>query len=194
VTVHQLEIPADLMPGLYLILVHVHDERGEVVPRTEAGESLGTTYLRPLSLDAPAELAKAEAGAISEPEPVAGRFGDAIRLTELAYEQVTAQWLRVDLTWWANSDLSANYKTSVRLKDKTGKTLIQVDRQPLYGFYPTTAWRPGRPVTDRRWLALPPQFPPGDSYRIEVVLYEVTSMQPLGTAEIGGVALKPAGG
>jgi hypothetical protein len=189
VTVHRLEIPPDVMPGPYLILVKMRDEQGEVVPRTDAGESLGTTYLRPLFLDVPTELVGSTPGAIPEPEAVLERFGQAIRLTGLSYEQVTQQWLRVDLTWWTNMPVAANYKTSVRLKDAAGQTLVQVDRQPLYGFYPTTAWRPGLPVADRRWLSLPAELPSGDAYRIEVVLYEVPSLQALGTAEISGVAL-----
>jgi len=157
------------------------------VPRNEAGERLGTTYLRPLYLDPPAEPGPA---AGPEPEATLGQFGEAIYLTGLSTEQVAPNWLRVDMTWWAARDIPVNYKTSVRLKDEAGQTLVQVDRQPLYGFYPTTAWRRGQTVFDRRWLNLPANIPPGDAYRIEVVVYEVPSLQALGTAEISGVAIR----
>lgn len=91
----------------------------------------------------------------------------------------------MELTWSTARRLGVNYGISLRLLDPAGETRLTFDTQPGYGFLPTSLWRPGERVADRYLLILPEDLPPGDGYRLEVVLYRFPSLTPLGQAQVG---------
>ena len=179
-TVHQLEIPDQSVRGLYFVSVGLRDAEGEIAALSEGGEPLDILCLSPVRLRSRGAEEQRSKGAWEQ---------EGIVLVEAEAEQEDPQRLRADLIWQAGGWIPANYGTSVRLKDAEGYTVASFDTQPLYGFYPTSLWRPGEQVCDRRWLTLPEGTPPGSDYSLEVIVYDVRTLQPLVTAEVENVAL-----
>jgi len=176
VTRHRLRVPEEAVRGLYLLAVRVRGPQGEVEPVTEGGQTLGTTYLKPVRVR---NWRRARGD-----EPVVARFGPGIVLTEVRTGQVSPEALEVRLTWRAERVVPANLGLALRLP-QVGASL---DTQPHRGFYPTGLWRVGELVDDGHLLPLPEGTPPGE-YSLEVVLYEIASLAPVGTARIPGVVL-----
>lgn len=174
VTRHHLRVPEEAARGLYLIAVRLME--GAVEPVAERGQTLGTTYLKPVRVCG-------ERTATGD-EPILARFGPGIVLSEVRTEQVSPEALDVRLTWRVERAVPANLGLALRLP----QVRASLDTQPHRGFYPTSLWRAGELVDDRHLLSLPEGTPPGD-YSLEVVLYEVASLTPVGTARIPGVAL-----
>lgn len=109
--------------------------------------------------------------------------------------------LEARLLWETDAAPTVDFKTSIRLLPPSGDDAVtgpdgervQVDQVPLYGMTPPTAWRPGQLVHDRRWLRLPDDLPAGESYRLEIVLYEGHGEQRvLGTGRVSAVAITDA--
>ena len=192
-TLHHLKAPGDATRGLYLISVKLRGKEGEIRPITDRGETLGTTYLRPLRVGS-------QRWATGD-EPTLATFGPGIVLSEVETEQKTSESLEARLTWRVVEPVAANYGLALRLRacpeqgrrDGDGQTLASLDTQPHYGLYPTSLWREGEMISGRYVLPLPEGTPPGDDYSLEVILYEVASLAPIGTAQIPNVALtKPS--
>jgi hypothetical protein len=78
--------------------------------------------------------------------------------------------LAVELTWLAPEIVDEDYVMFVHLTDMEGGLLTQQDRQPLGGFYPTSRWRPGEPITDRLAFTLPNGIRAGE-VRVQVGWY-----------------------
>jgi len=97
--------------------------------------------------------------------------------------------MAVKLSWSAARPVAANYGISLRLFDGDGQLRVSRDTQPGYGFLPTSLWRPGELVTDQYVLALPEDLPPGDGYHLEVLLYPVATLEPVGHARVGDFTL-----
>ena len=90
-------------------------------------------------------------------------FGDSIRLSDVRLyqpassspiqdRQVTAQPgepILVELLWQALASIDVRAKVSLQLVDAAGQLVHQIDREPLNGLWPTTAWQPGKPLSDR---------------------------------------------
>ncbi|HIC96627.1 TPA: hypothetical protein EYP12_08415 [Candidatus Bipolaricaulota bacterium] len=169
-----LSVPPEANPGLYLLRLRVWSGSQELRPRTEAGETLGATTLRPVWILPPPGPRVFQ--------PMAS-MGDGAALGSVEAERVEPGRLEVRMDWLARRPLPANYATSLRLKGPDGKLIAQEDKQPCYGFCPTTTWPPGVPVRDRRWLELPQDLALTDADRLEIVLYDRPSLRPLGTAE-----------
>ena len=180
-THHHLKVPEEAVRGLYLISVTVMDEEGEIRPITERGETLGTTYLRPLRV-------RSQRWATGD-EPTLARFGPGIVLSDVETEQKTPEELEARLTWRVVEPVAANYSLALRLQDWDGQVLASLDTQPHYGLYPTSLWRGRELISDGYVLPLPEGAPPGDDYSLEVILYEVASLTPIGTAQVSQVAL-----
>jgi len=182
-THHRLAVPEEAVRGLYLISVTVRDEEGEIRPITERGETLGTTYLRPLRV-------RSQRWATGD-EPTLASFGPGIILSQVEAEQKTPESLETKLTWRVVEPAAANYGLALRLRDADGQELASLDTQPHYGLYPTSMWREGELISDGYVLPLPEGTPPGDDYALEVILYEVASLAPIGTAQIPVALTKP---
>ncbi len=160
-----LSLPADTPRGLYLVQMETQDT---------------IEYLRPVRVPRGPSL-PADA-------PVLAYFGPAIRMHSAAIGQPAADRLAVQLDWSAAHSIAANYGISLRLVDSGGQVRVQFDNQPGYGFLPTSMWRPGELVSDRYLLALSDDLTPGD-YRLQIVLYQVATLAPLGQATVGEFAL-----
>lgn len=176
-----LEIPDDVPTGLYFVRLRVSDGDGYVSAQSAAGFDLGDVYLGPVRI-------RGKGVYRDVPTAPVARMGD-IRLHAVQPVQ-DAGALEVRLVWETDRELAVNYKTSVRLLDPNEQVIAQNDKEPLYGFYPTTAWRQGEQILDKRWLAIPPDTVPGDRYMIEVVLYDEFSGEELGTGRVSGVKVE----
>ncbi|MCO5214146.1 MAG: DUF2723 domain-containing protein [Caldilinea sp.] len=66
----------------------------------------------------------------------------------------TAEGIEVALHWLVQEKPAANYTTTVQLFDASGDKLAQDDRPPGGDFYPTSLWKPGETLVDRRLLTL----------------------------------------
>ncbi len=175
-----LSLPTDTPRGLYLLQLHLFGPAGELRALTPAGNSRGTLYLQSVRVPngpvLPSDVA------------VLAPFGPAIRLHAATIAQPAPDRLAVQLVWSAARPLAANYGISLRLLDADGWLRASLDTQPGYGFLPTSLWQPGELVTDRYLLALPDDLPPGDDYRLQVVLYQVPSLAAVGQALLGDFA------
>lgn len=176
-----LTVPAETPSGLYFVRLSVTNNGLPIEPASAEGYALGTVYLGPVRVIGDRTIREVP------PDPV-GRMGE-ITLLEASLSQDAAypELAEVKLVWHAARPTLANYKTSVRLLDAGAGKIVQEDKEPLYGFYPTTAWRTGEQVTDHRWLTLPGDLATGNDYILEVVLYEAHSDRVLGRARVPGV-------
>ena len=124
------------------------------------------------------------------PDPsILAPFGPDIQLHSATVAQLDPERLSVRLAWSAARPVPANYAISLRLLAPDGQLRVAMDTQPGYGFLPTSLWRPGELVTDRYVLALPDDLPPGDGYHLQILLYQVTTLEPVGQARLGDFAL-----
>lgn len=180
-TVHRLSVPTDIPPGEYLLALTVLDEEGEVRPANARGETLGTLYLRPIRV--------LVGGRFEADEQSLGDFGTGVALTRVESEQVEQGELRVQLTWHCREALDRSYALSLRLRDSRGKVIASRDLPPFCGAYPTNVWQPGDEVTDRQVLPLPEGIAPGTGYAFEVILYELPSLAPIGSAVVPGASV-----
>lgn len=182
VTEHELTVPAEVAPGLALLAVEVAGPDGPLRPHTPQGASLGTTYLAPIRVHAPAPAPAAD--------PLA-RFGQHLDLLQAAVTEPHAGALSVRLVWRPSAPLGMDYVASLKLWDEQGRPVpgAALDTQPRYGLYPTSLWPAGTAVADYYELALPYGTPPGAGYQLEVTLYQAHTLAPLGRTVIPGVTL-----
>jgi uncharacterized membrane protein len=155
-------------------------------------QRVGRRDYRPLSLPPPpADDATTQA-----------EFWHVIRLAGVAAP--TGPWpagqpLPFTLHWQASQPLTIDLTTFAHLLDSQGQTVAQLDwipQDPL-GYLPTSAWQPGRIVTDRQTLPLPNDLPPG-SYRLVVGWYypvtgdrlPLTAGQGSDTSQVGLITIR----
>ncbi|MCL4264199.1 MAG: hypothetical protein KJ069_13330 [Anaerolineae bacterium] len=165
-TTFQLQLPADVPPGLVMPQLVLADGR----PLTTSGQPRGDLFLRPLRIEnnipsaqnIPALDVRATAGLQRSPEA-----------------------LDIHMVWRTNTPLMPNFNVALRLTDAKGQFLQLADRQPGYGFLPSSLWPVGEWVPDWQALPLPPgahEFP----YILLVQLYDVAAPnQPLLTRRLG---------
>jgi hypothetical protein len=175
-----LDIPGDVPTGMYFVRLRVFDGEDEIPPRSAEGHELGTVYLGPVRLRGKGTFRE------TPTEPVA-RMGD-LRLHAVQYVQDRDR-LEVRLFWETDRELAVNYVTSVRLIDPDEEMISQNDKQPLYGFYPTSAWPVGEQILDKRSLTIPEGTPPGDRYMLQVLVYEAHSGDVLGAGRVSEVRI-----
>jgi hypothetical protein len=180
-TTHRVTVPTDAPRGAYLIAVKPLGEEGEIRPVTKAGQTLGTTYLRPVRVVSASETRP-------ESEPL-GEFGSGIALTGVRSDQLVQGQLRVQLTWQCREPINQNYALSLRLHDAEGRVVASRDLPPFCGAFPTSAWQPGDRIADRQVLTLPEGTAPGHSYSLEAILYHLPSLAPLGSATVPGISV-----
>jgi hypothetical protein len=87
--------------------------------------------------------------------------------------------LKLTLFWQLKTTLPLDYTVFVHLRNEAGKTIAQLDRQPLDGAYPTSHWQPGETVIDPLLLLpLPENLKPG-TYTLLVGLYRLDTLERL---------------
>jgi|GEM_PF-1953989 len=100
--------------------------------------------------------------------------------------------LNLALFWEPLSRPARNYKTALRLLDPAGRIVAALDRLPLDGTAPTSAWRPGRILEDHYGLQLPPGTPPVD-HVLQVQLYDPEAATEVLTTRLAPIpVVRPA--
>lgn len=131
-------------------------------------------------------------------------WADHLRLSGRSLDPLAVEpgdVLRVALRWEALAQIDQDYKVSLRLRDRDGAVITQLDRRPVNGLAPTSGWEPGESIVDNYGLMLPLATAPG-SYKLELVVYDdgtgrevpvrVASGSPLVSVELGKVDVRPA--
>lgn len=103
----------------------------------------------------------------------------------------TGRAVKLTLYWQAVQKMDTSYVVFVHLLGSefnaaTGNFLWgQVDRVPVDGAYPTTAWAVGEAVADTYLVPIQPDAPPG-VYQVEIGIYEPITGQRLAVLDEGG--------
>jgi hypothetical protein len=100
----------------------------------------------------------------------------------------SGQVLPFSLFWRTERAIQEDYTVFVQLLDESGKLHVQLDRQPVGGFRPTSTWQPAEVIADKYGLGLPADLVPG-RYRLIVGLYLPASMERLAVTTDEGVML-----
>lgn len=138
------------------------------------------------SLDAAGSLIRVSPKAAPAAAPGGTELGAGLVLVEGHAEARTTRGgvaVRVRLSWAATAPIGEEFKTSVRLLDPAGETLVAQDQAPVHFAYPTTAWVPGETVEDVIDLAARPGDP-ACSGTVLVILYRAAD-----AGEVGRVTL-----
>jgi len=179
---HLLKVPPGALPGPHFITVRLYKGEEEIRPCDERGETLGTVHLRPIRIVA------------DEPVPCQGPilalFGERIALCRATAKQTEPTALRVEILWQAMGPVPANYLLALRLRSPDNEVVASLDTRPCHGLYPTGLWRPGESIPDLHVLRLPEGTPPGEDYRLEVVLYSARDLTPVGSTMVEPVVLR----
>lgn len=127
-------------------------------------------------------------GSSSPPLKAADRqFTNGPRLTGFSFTPAVArpgETVLVALQWQATAPMPVDYTVFTQLWDASGRVAAQLDSQPASGTRPTSGWKPGDVVLDRKALLLAPDLPPGD-YTLQVGLYDLATLQRLTLAQDG---------
>jgi len=179
-----LRLPADTPRGVYLLELRLFGPQGEVAAETFEGKKQGILYLQPVRVP--------HGPPLPVDASVLAPFGPTIRLHAATVTQLGPRRLAVRLAWSAVRPSAANYGLSLRISDGEGQLRVQLDTQPGYGFLPTSLWRPGELIADHYVLALPDDLPSSDGYQLEILLYQVPTLEPVGQAIMGPFRLPMA--
>lgn len=178
--VHELELvaPADTPPGLHrleVLLFRLPDwSTAPLLP-------LDSPEPRPLVVGSVLLAPPADDGV---DRPVSVRFGGQIELVGHRGLAVRPDAISLDLVWRALAPVDRDYTVFVHLLDSAGRLVAQHDGPAWDGGYPTSAWLPNRPLSDRRLLRLPADLPAGQ-YRLVVGLYRLDTLARLSAASTG---------
>jgi hypothetical protein len=180
---HTFALPTGAAPGPYRVEVSFYD------PAT-LEELGGPATAGHIVVGSPPAAAPAAAAPLAVADATA-QFDDGIGLlgAEVPAEGWTAgATLEVGLTWQADTRPSARYTVFLHLIGPGGAPVAQGDQEPWRGAYPTDAWLPGVPATDRYTLSLPPDLPAG-AYQLVAGLYDPLTQARLPVLHEG----KPSG-
>lgn len=147
-------VPDGAPQGLYSLHFGMFDaESQEPVEVTDAGVPGAPLVAGPVRL-IPGRPPAAPAHPLEPP----ARFGEGLELVgwdlPLSAKEGDAV-LALRLLWRTTRTLTTDYTLFVHLLDEQGRLVAQADGFPAGGLYPTSAWRPGELVEDRRRLPLP---------------------------------------
>jgi hypothetical protein len=192
-----ISLVSSLPPGRYGLRIAVNDANGaEKPPITGDGVTIPTDQIPPLPVIIhPHPRLIPTTDSTTTPPPL---FADTIQLvgSHLAQEQVTAgDWLRFSLVWQTDQPLETELTVFTQLLGPDGQVWGQHDNQPGGGWYSTSLWPAGQPVTDDYAFQIAPDAPPG-TYRLIGGLYHSETGErlttPTGTdfVEIGQVAVE----
>jgi hypothetical protein len=171
---HTLTIPQDAAAGPYKLAVSFY--------YPETLELMGQPVTVDYIVVRPEE---------SPPAPVMApvAFGDGITLidSELPGEPWTlGEEAAVRLTWQAETAKRRRYTTFVHMVGPNG-LVAQYDQEPFGGFFPTSDWLAGVPVSDVYPLELPDDLPAGE-YQLLAGLYEPETGERLSWLDHGAPA------
>jgi hypothetical protein len=190
-----LDVPDAVSSGLYLLRLDLSGPDGSPIEaQDEAGLAIGPVYLGPIRVRGRPDLLEREEGVVAV-------MGDITLQAVQTEVRGTPEgiWLMVDLTWRCDRAPVLDYVSSVRLLDAKGEVLIRSDEMPSYGFHPTTAWRDGDRIVERRWLRLEggdadpdlaSRLDASETYIVEVALYDGLSEQELGSGRLLDVSIE----
>lgn len=158
---HDLTIPPEAPSGYYRVDLSFYD------PDTldPVGDTYTVDFIRVGATSPPATAAST---------PV---LGERIRLIEPGIQPKTLQpgsTFSVHLTWQSIKPIEKDYTVFVHLIGPDGALVTQQDTQPLGGFFPTSFWRTGQPVTDSYTLSVPADAPAG-TYEVRAGMYDSTT-------------------
>lgn len=148
--------------------------------RVVAQARLNTLPIGRLRISSRADVVTNVGDAVMQPR--GERFGETIRLDGVALSQKNfraGDTVPLTLFWQTDATLPTSYSVFVHLLgtqyNPAQNNLLwgQVDRLPLDGKLPTTAWSPNQMIADAYQVKLADNAPPG-SYKIEIGLYDAT--------------------
>ena len=107
--------------------------------------------------------------------------GDSIRFRGFSVDTAdvsAGHTLPLTLYWQTTQPLAADYTVFVQMLDADGVWVAGYDRQPVYGYYPTTRWQPDELIADRLTIQLPADLPAGE-YTLITGMYHPKTMERL---------------
>ncbi len=184
-------VPAGTPPGAYQLELSAYLQN--IISRDAPWQEIGPLgqLRRPIigSLDVtlPARPADAQALTVQHRLPAPVPFGEVELLGyELSnqspgvveFAAVAGGRVPVVLYWRSPQRPGRDYAYTLRLSDENGRTFGAATSAPAQGRFPTSRWRDGETMADRRWFAVPADLPAG-RYRLEVVGAEPAPAVPL---------------
>jgi hypothetical protein len=109
------------------------------------------------------------------------QFGDSILFLGYEISERSGTFdgkLRINLYWRALREMREDYTVYLKLVNEVYHVWGQQDGRPYWDGLPTNSWKEGQVIGDPREIAVLPGTPQG-LYRIEVILYDLHSGQPL---------------
>ncbi len=120
--------------------------------------------------------------------PAISRLQHGIELLGSEVESRDGQ-LQVVLDWTATEGIPGDYTVFVHLFDAAGNKVAQGDAPPRAGYWPTSRWQPGEPVSSTHTLPLPPDLPAGH-YTLGAGMYDPATGQRLFAYDTAGNELR----
>jgi len=187
-TEREITAPKDLPPGLYRLQIEIDAEGiGRVPYLSNANQPISDKYfLGPFKIFEPPPSSKELASA----QAVNARFEAGVTLFASAMNAVAraGESLALTLYWRADSKIEKDYTVFIHLLDANGNVRAQIDAMPRDGAYPTALWDANEIVRDEYHIALPHDMESGE-YKIEVGLYEYSSLARLSVVDSNGKSL-----
>lgn len=163
-----LTLPDTLPAGLYVPRILVEGQR----PLAPSGAGRNALHLRPIRV-----VDKDDAVIVERP---------TVELVEI--EQVEPELMQLTLAWQLPHPVATNYNVSLRLTDANGNFLRLADRQPGYGFLPSSGWPINQPIYDWHLLELPPAAEQhAEPFIVVAQLYDVATGTPFLTRRLGEI-------
>jgi hypothetical protein len=112
-------------------------------------------------------------------------FGNTITLMNYGLNQdhfTAGDTAVLTLSWQARVVPQVSYAVSIHLLDVNDSLVAQSDGLPVNGARPTTGWKPGEVIQDRREINLPKTLLPGQ-YKLVVGVYDPMTGTRLNTGD-----------
>ncbi len=166
-----LNLPKNIPGGLVLPRISIPDGQ----PLTPSGHKRGDIYLRPLYINS---------------DRAVDGVGPELDVRALDIKQEKPDRFEVQLAWTARRQLVEDYNVSLRLLDREGHWLSQLDVQPGYGFLPSSGWPIGTEINDWLAMSLPPGLPEDTPLALVLRLYDVGSGTAVLSRRLGDITYK----
>lgn len=122
-------------------------------------------------------------------EPAAGyRFGDELLLQDLRipdHDLVPGAQASIDSVWQVLRQPAGDYTFFAHIIDSAGQYVAGYDQPLMADYYPSSLWEPGEVITHVQQLWLP-ALPPGESFTIQIGLYDPLTGQRLAVFDPSG--------